>query len=118
MNTLRNVSHVSKLKKNELRKNEKREKKVKREGEGTNGWGERKKREREREKGKKISLVSKIYENRTIGFSQSKRQTRSTHRELRVGTKILEFCQTPRGKKFSYLGYFYRKGHLMAWGFY
>ena len=80
--------------------------------------GGRGRKEREREKGKKISLVSKIYENRTIGFSQSKRQTRSTHRELRVGTKILEFCQTPRGKEFSYLGYFYRKGHLMAWGFY
>ena len=29
-----------------------------------------------------------------------------THQELRVGTKILEFHQTPRGKKIFYLCYF------------
>ena len=63
---------------------------------------------REREKGKKkdFSLVSKIYGNRTIGFRWSKRQNRSTYRELIVGTKILEFRQAPRGREFSYLGYF------------
>ena len=32
-----------------------------------------------------------------------------------MGTKILTFCQTPRGKEFFYLCYFYPKGHLMAW---
>ena len=52
------------------------------------------------------SLLSKIYRNRTVGFHWSKRQSRSTHRELRVDTKILEFRQTPRGKKFFYLCYF------------
>ena len=57
--------------------------------------------EREREK-----LLSKIYENRTLGFRRSKRQSQSTHRELHVGTKIMEFPQTPRGREFSYLGYF------------
>ena len=70
------------------------------------GMGERR---REREKGKKkniFSLLSKIYGNRTVGFCRNKRQSRSTHKELRVGTKILEFCQTPQGKEFSYLGYF------------
>ena len=46
----------------------------------------REKRERER-KGKRVfSLLSKICGNRTIGFRRSKRQSRSTHRELRVGT--------------------------------
>ena len=28
---------------------------------------------------------------------------------------MLAFRQTPRGMEFSYLGYFYLKGHLMAW---
>ena len=63
--------------------------------------------EREREEKKKgVPLLSKIYGNRTLGFSRSKRQSRSMHRELHVGTKILEFRQTPRGREFSYLGYF------------
>ena len=110
MDTWCNVSHVSKFKKKEkkekeLRKKEKRIKKnVKREGEGTDGGGESDKRER----GRKFffSLLFEIYGNRTIGFRWSKRQSRSTHRELCVGTKILEFRQTPRGREFSYLGYF------------
>ena len=51
------------------------------------------------------SLLSKIYENQTVGFYRSKRQIQSTHRESRVGTKILEFRQNPRGREFSYLGY-------------
>ena len=32
----------------------------------------------------------------------------------RVGTKILEFRQTPQGKEFSYFDYFYPKSHLMV----
>ena len=51
-------------------------------------------------------LLSKIYGNRIVGFRRSKRQSSSTHRELRVGTKILEFRQTPRDREFSYLCYF------------
>ena len=51
-------------------------------------------------------LLYKIYGNQTVGFRRSKRQSWSTHRELRVGTKILEFRQTSRGREFSYLGYF------------
>ena len=47
------------------------------------------------------SLLFKIYGNRTIGFPRSRRQSRSTQRELCVGTKILEFHQTPRSKEFS-----------------
>ena len=72
---------------------------------GTDGEGEGEQEERERME-KKNSLLSKIYGNRTVGFLQSKKQSRSTHRELRVGTKILEFRQTPRGREFSYFEYF------------
>ena len=75
--------------------------------------GRQKKRvERESEKKEKerkiffFSLLSKINGNRTVGFHWSKRQSRSTHRELRVGAKILEFRQTLRGMEFSYLEYF------------
>ena len=60
------------------------------------------------------SLLFKIYENRTVGFHRSKRQSSSTHRELPVGTKILAFSQIPRGREFSYSCYFYHKGHLMT----
>ena len=65
--------------------------------------------ELEREVGEDIliffsSLLSKIYGNWIVGFRRSKRQSRSMHRELRVGTEILEFCQTPQGREFSYLG--------------
>ena len=43
----------------------------------TNGSGERvrARRDREIEKGKKISLLSKFYGNRTVGFYQSRRQS-------------------------------------------
>ena len=65
------------------------------------------KQSEKREKGKRgFSFISKIYGNRIVGFRQSKKQSRATHRELRVGTKILEFRQTSRGREFSYLGYF------------
>ena len=72
----------------------------------------------EREKGNfYFSTFFKIYGNRIIGFHWSKMQSWSKHRELHVGTKILKFRQTPRDREFSYLGYFYFKGHLMPWGF-
>ena len=61
----------------------------------------REERERERKK-KYFSLLSKIYENRIVDFRRSKMKSRSTHRELRVCTKILEFRQTPRGREYSY----------------
>ena len=56
---------------------------------GKENGREGEKRER---KGKKNSFVSKIYGNPIVGFHRSKRQSCSTHRKLRVGTKILEFC--------------------------
>ena len=58
--------------------------------------GEREReRERERDGKKRFFFFSKIYGNRIIGFRRNRRQSRSTHRELRVTTKFLEFRQTP-----------------------
>ena len=54
--------------------------------------GRRKARRRREVRSEKLKLLSKIYGNRTVGFHRSKRQSRSTHQELRVGTKIFEFC--------------------------
>ena len=65
-----------------------------------------KKREGEKRGVKRVKLLSKIYGNRIVGFRRSKRQSRSTHRELYVGTKISEFRQTPQGREFSYFAYF------------
>ena len=46
---------------------------------------------RERKGKKDFVLLSKIYEDRIDGFRRSKRISSFMHRELRVGTKILEF---------------------------
>ena len=62
-----------------------------------------------------FSFLSQIYENRTVDFCRSRRQSWSTRRELRVGTNILVFRQTSRGRKFLYLCYFEPKGYIMAW---
>ena len=71
------------------------------------GRTEKGRREKEREERvEKEKLLSKIYGIRTIGFRRSKRQSWSSHRELRVDTKILKFRQTPRGREFFYLVYF------------
>ena len=62
--------------------------------------------ERERENDFFFRFFFKIYGNRIVGFRRSRRQSRSMQRELHVGTKILEFRQTPRGREFSHLCYF------------
>ena len=49
----------------------------------------------------KLHLISRIYEDRVFGFRWSKRQSSSTRRELRVGTRIWGFRQTPRARSFS-----------------
>ena len=46
-------------------------------------------------------FLSQIYKNRSVDFRRSRRQSWTTRRELRVGTNILEFCQTLKGRKFS-----------------
>ena len=79
--------------------------KYKSQKEGTDGKSERE-REREKRGVEREKLISKIYGIRTVGFRWSKKKSRSTHRELRVGIKILNFRQTSQGREFSYLGYF------------
>ena len=54
----------------------------------------------------------------TVEARRSEKKSQSTHREIHVDTKILEFRQTLQGRKFSYLNYFYPKGYLMAWAFF
>ena len=51
--------------------------------------------------GEKLHLLSRIYGDRVVDFRPSKRQSSSTRRELRVGTRIWGFHQTPRGMGFS-----------------
>ena len=63
-------------------------------------------RERERKKGEREREKKRFPGVPTVGARLSQKKSRSTHRELRVGTKILEFRQAPRGREFSYLGYF------------
>ena len=62
-------------------------------------------------------LLFQIYGNRTIDFCRSRRQSWFTRRELRVGTNILAFRQSSRGRKFSYLCYFEPKGYVFTLNF-
>ena len=62
--------------------------------------------EREKKEKKSFLLLSMIYGDWIDGFRRSKMQNSSTRRELRMGTEIREFYQTPRGREFYYLGYF------------
>ena len=73
---------------------------------GSDSLGEKKKIEekKKKEEGKwseKLYLLSKIYEDRAVGFHRSKSQSSSTPRELRMGTRIWGFLQNPRDKGFS-----------------
>ena len=61
-----------------------------------------------------LLFLSQIYGNWTVDFHRSRRQSWTTRRELQVGTNILAFCQTLKGRKFSYLYYFELKGYVMA----
>ena len=91
---------------------------MKRDKDGTNkrrecGWirKENKRKEKEREKGEETRERERNKKGDFLGIPtiesrQFESKSRSTHRGLRLGTKILEFRQTPRGKKFSYLDYF------------
>ena len=59
-------------------------------------------------------FFSQIYGNRTVDFRRSRRQSWYTRRELRIGTNILAFCQTLKGRKFFYLCYIEPKCYVMA----
>ena len=64
--------------------------------------------ERERE-----LLLSRFPAVRTVGSRQSKKQSRSTRRGLRVDTDLVEFRQLEEVGIFSYLVYSLAKGHFM-----
>ena len=63
----------------------------------------REKKERRRRRREKLHLFSRFLGDPTVGVRQSKRQSRSPQQELRLGTEIEEFQQTPRCRGFSYL---------------
>ena len=42
----------------------------------------------------------------TVGSLRDKKESGSTRRGLRVGTRFIEFTQTPRGMSFSLLGFY------------
>ena len=64
-------------------------------------------RERERE-----LLLSRFSAIRTVGSQQSKKQSRSTRRGIRVDTDLVEFRQLQEVGIFSYLSYFLAKSHV------
>ena len=51
-------------------------------------------------------LLSRIVEDLTVGSLWEKKESCSTQRGLRVGTRFREFPQTPRGRGFSLLGFY------------
>ena len=59
------------------------------------------KKERRRRRREKLPILSRFPGNRTVGSGRSKRQSWSTHRELRMGIEIRGFRQTPIGRRFS-----------------
>ena len=83
--------------------------------------GERKSREKEKEikekreaekMSEKLHFLSRFYGDRTVDFRRSKRQSSSTRRELRVGTRIQGFRQTMRVRGFSHTRFYsWSKSH-------
>ena len=51
-------------------------------------------------------LLSRIVGDPTIDSLRDKKESCSTRRGLRVGTRFREFPQTPRGRGFSLLGFY------------
>ena len=50
-------------------------------------------------------LLSRNTRDPTVGGLRDKKENCSTRRGLRVGTRFIEFPQTPRGRGFSLLGF-------------
>ena len=53
-----------------------------------------------------MKLLSKISGDPTVGSLRDKKESCSTRRGLRVGTRFREFPQIPRGRGFSLLGFY------------
>ena len=62
---------------------------------------ERKEKREEEKRSEKLQLLSRFYEDQTIGFRRSKRQSSSTRQKLCVGMRIWGFRQNPIGRGFS-----------------
>ena len=62
---------------------------------------ERKEKKEEEKWSEKLYVLYKIYGDRAVDFHWSKRQSSFMRRELRVGTRIRGFHQTPGGRGFS-----------------
>ena len=96
---IRRIKQKKNKEKKKNNKNKRKGNKKKKKGKSKEKKGKwqrvRARREREREKDFFFSLFSQIYGNWIVGFRQRKMQSRFTHQELRVDTKILEFRQTP-----------------------
>ena len=54
----------------------------------------------------RVFLLSRNTRDPTVGSLRDKKESRSTRRGLRVGTRFREFPQTPRGRGFSLLGFY------------
>ena len=72
------------------------------------------KRYSERRKKKGTALPFTIFGESVVEMRLGKRQSWSTQRELRVGTKNCGFRHIPKGKGFSYTGYFLPRDHVMV----
>ena len=75
--------------------------------------------ERERERGKKVfSLIFKIHGDQAVGFRRSEKEKLIHALQAMRGYQNLGvFVKLHKVGNFSYWGYFYLKGHLMACGF-
>ena len=70
--------------------------------------------EKEKEKKKETTLPFAISNEPTVETHWGKRQSWSTRRELRVGMRNCGFRRVPKGRGFSYTGYFLPSGHVRA----
>ena len=59
-----------------------------------------------------MCLLSRFPAIRIVGSQQSKKQSYSTRRGLRLGTDLVEFRQLQEVEVFSYLCYFLAKSHV------
>ena len=54
----------------------------------------------------RVFILSRNTRDPTVGSLRNKKESCSTQRGLRVGTRFREFPQTPRGRCFSLLGFY------------
>ena len=77
----------------------------------------RKEKKEEENRSEKLHLLSRIYGDRTVGFSRSKRQSSSTFESFTWVQESGVFAKLREVRFLSYFGYSWSKSHLMAWVF-